>query len=459
MSVAGAELTNKIPKGEVAHAGRYLQHPIWGNTPTSYEPDAIDLTVYDEMRRTDETIKAGLQFIKLTVVGKLGEYQHPDDKVKDFVDTAFKMMRGTIGGVVGDFLSSMWAGFAVGELVYDILPRGTWKGKAYLSKVKVLHPLSVWPNGIKSDGMGNVEKVVQDDGKEDSATLGKGKFALLTFDGGGSAFGSPYGSSALRCVHELWFVKNLVQKLYYMYLEKLSVPLIFARVPTGTVICPIHGVAEDYTTAMLDMLSAWNTKTEIVVPAAVDLKTGEYLTDLPSLELMSPAPTNAEGFLNFLAYVAVKILLGLLVPSLTLTEAKFGTRAQAGIHLAAFFSMVEDIQRMVSEFLVEQIVRPMLDLNFAEMDDYGEWVTEPLSEEDKEKLAGNLYKMMTVGAMDAAAKEVKDWVRSKFAPDMEEPEEAEEVVPPEVPTPPQAKPEAPPVQEKPTPEPNEEPVA
>ncbi len=423
----------QIPRGEVSHGGRYWTHPIWGNTISAYEPEAIELSTYDEMRRTDETIKAGLQFAKLTVLSKLGSYQHEDEKVKEFVDTALDVMEGTVEGFVSDLLSAMWAGYAVAELVYDLMPSGKFKGRAYYRKVKVLHPMSVWPNGIKSDGKGNVEKIVQSEGQPGEAVLEKGKFLHMTYDGGGPSFGSPFGSSMLRAVHKWWFAKDLCTKLWMMYMEKFGVPLLTGFAPQGVTECPVDGDTESYALAMLHMLQAWNTKTEMVFPAAVDPATGGYIKEVPRIEMFSPQASSGEVFENFVRYADTAILLGLLIPAQTLSEAKFGTRAQSQTHLDAFLGMLADLQRIIADVLTEKFIRPLLILNFAGLDNYGKWVPEPLTEEDKKGLADNLFKMIQGGAIDPGSEAFREWVLAQFAPDVEYETPPEEAPPEEAP--------------------------
>ena len=408
----------RIPRGEAAYTGRRKSHPVWGDTADRYDPDNVDLSVFDKMRRTDETIKAGLQFVKLAAVSKLGEFQHEDEKVKEFVDTAFKMMKGTLEGVISDLLSAIWAGFSVAELVYDLIPSGPWKGRAYYKKIKVLHPLSIWPNGLEHDGFGNVERIVQGKGTSDEVVLEKGKFIHFAYDGGGGIFGSPWGQSTLRSVHRWWFAKDLFLKLWYMYLEKFSIPLAIGFAPQGMTRCPVDGEDEEWSTVMYHMLQTWNTKTEMVFPVPFD-RDGNFAENLPRVQTLSPQPGSAEIFPSFLSAANTGILLGILVPSLAVSEAQFGTRAQAVVHLDAFFAMLEDLQRTITDLLIEQIVRPLLELNFSNLDDYGQWVPQPLTAEDMTKWGDTFFKLAESGAIDATDLTVQAWVRSKFAPDLE----------------------------------------
>ena len=419
------QVIERVPKGEISHSGRQWTHPTWGATWDTYDPEAVDLTVYDKMRRTDETIKAGLQFVKLSVVSKLGQFKHPDEDITDFVNTAMRLMKGTVEGVVSDLLSALWAGFAVAELVYGQIPLGKWKGGVYYEKIKVLHPLSIYPKGIHHDGKGNVEKIVQSEGQVGEATLEKGKFVHFAYDGAGGTFGSPYGLSGLRSIHRWWFMKDLVMKLWGMYMEKFAVPLVVGFAPPGTVQCPVDGNKEDYSLALLHILQSWNTKTEIVLPVIFDAN-GQVVKDVPRLDVISPQASTGEVFESFVRQADTAELLGLLVPALTLSEARFGTRAQSQTHLEAFFAMLDELLRLVCDLLVEQVVRPLLELNFANLDDFGQWVSQPLTEEDKEKSAKNLYQMFQAGAMEATEPRTQAWVRGQFAPELQEQIAAEE---------------------------------
>lgn len=417
-----------VKAGEVSTAGRRSVGSIWGLWPEPYDPEGITLTTYDTMRRTDETVKAGLQFLKLSCISKMGEYQHEDPKIKEFVDTAISLMRGTLERTMSELLSALWAGFACAELVYALVPSGPWAGKVYYDKIRVLHPLSVHPKGIEADEHGNVKAIVQFAGQGvEERRLEERKFLHWTYAGGGETFGTIWGTSMLRSAHRWWFAKDLGQKLWGIYLERFSIPLALGFFPPDEVLCPVHGTTEPGPTAGLHMLQAWNTKTEMAFTALRDTA-GGFVKDVPRIELLSPEKGGSgDPFDVFIRTADVRIFRALLTPSLVFQEAEFGTRAQAAVHLDAFFVILEDLQREICDLLVEQVIRPLLDLNFANLDNYGQWVPEPLTAEDMTKLADMLFKLTQAGYFQPTDPPTQEWVRSKFAPDLE----IEEAVPPE----------------------------
>ena len=57
-------------------------------------PDNIGLETYERMVQTDETIAAGLEFVTLAAVSRLGEYVNEDrPDIQDFIRENFETMQ------------------------------------------------------------------------------------------------------------------------------------------------------------------------------------------------------------------------------------------------------------------------------------------------------------------------------------------------------------------------------
>ena len=100
------------------------------------------------MVQTDETIAAGLEFVTLAAISRLGEYVHEDrPDIQDFIRENFESMQGSLPMAVGDILCAMWAGFSITEVV--LREEGGW---FWLDSLDTLEPRSVCLHVVADGG-------------------------------------------------------------------------------------------------------------------------------------------------------------------------------------------------------------------------------------------------------------------------------------------------------------------
>jgi phage gp29-like protein len=96
-------------------------------------------------------------------------------------------------------------------------------------------------------------------------------------------------------------------------------------------------------------------------------------------------------------YQDVLILRALLIPALIVSEAEYGTRAQATVHQEVFQKMLGGIVRELKAVLEEQLFRRLIELNFGQLDDWGEVVfDEPI---DPQPIIDAVFRLYSIGAM------------------------------------------------------------
>jgi len=334
--------------------GGYLSLPSWVGwwAPT----EGVDLSWYWTMMKTDPTVKAGVDFLKLSIRSRLAGYRHPDPTIQEFVDFSLSQMEGTLHDVVDDLLSALWAGFAVAEIVYQ-----PYDGKVIWKKVKVLNPVTIYPRGIEMDDKGNIKRIVQRVGGEE-VELPLERTILWSF---ASDFGNPWGSSILRPAFQHFIMKQALIRLWNTHLERQATPLAVATIPQAEmpVWCPIHQREERFIEAMRHILEDLKNRTSLVVSGSAEIQ-------FPNIQ------SKGELFEVAIQYHDAQILRALLIPSLLVSEAQHATRAQAVVHEEVFQIALDGIIAELKAVLEEQLFRRLIELNFGEGMEAGEVVFE-----------------------------------------------------------------------------------
>jgi hypothetical protein len=111
--------------------------------------------------------------------------------------------------------------------------------------------------------------------------------------------------------------------------------------------------------------------------------TGEFTDkDLPRVQQLQGEAFGDE-FSAHIRWVDGAYLTAVGVPALVQLEGQFGTRAQSAVHSdAAKFGALPVAEEFAETCLIEQIVKPLLDVNYGEQEDYGSFPASiPVDEE------------------------------------------------------------------------------
>lgn len=344
----------------------------------AFEQDEIDLPIYWQMFRSDATVKAGVEFIRLSILSRLVGYQNTAfPKVEEFINLALKSMEGALWDVVQDLLSAIWAGFAIAEVTYK--PIGTkigWKS------IRVLNPATVYPGGIETDDKGKIRRVLQRLGQEE-IEIPLNRCVIWSF---GSEFGNPWGNSLLRPAYSPWLMKQVLIRLWNTHLERQATPLGIVALPQAEMVvwCPVHQREERNIEAMKHIMEDLHNRNSLIYSGGAEVR----------FERMEG---KGEMFESAIRYQDNQILRALLIPSLLVTEGEYGTRAQAMVHQEAFQMMLSGIIRELKAVLDEQVFRPLIELNFGELSEWGGVVFKPFADSDYAVWADVLRKLTEVG--------------------------------------------------------------
>lgn len=355
---------NSLPRGlegELAFADPFRLYP--GNQITPYNPSnmigAKGYQIIDRMRR-DEQVKAAMLFKKHAVMSAGWEIAPAEggEEIAEFVNEQFERLEGTLEQGVLQIMTALDYGFSVTEKVFE--DQGSQIG---LKALKTKRPK--W-FGFRQDEFGNITDITQQQDRGE-VVLPRNKFVIFTYQ---PEFGNPYGISDLEAAYRAWWSKDNAYKWLNMLLERFGVPPIFALYNTQVYQGNTLG---DLKTIIKNLQAA----TAGIIPRG---ENGEKDLELWAPEIAGQVSAAFDPAINrFDQDIAKAILMpGLLGVS---PEASTGSLARAKVVFDVFMFVVDYLRKEIAETVMnEQIVRPLVDLNFA-VTEYPEFRLLPIDDD------------------------------------------------------------------------------
>jgi hypothetical protein len=341
-----------------------------------FNPEDFDLEVYEKMMK-DGQVKAGLDMIKLAVTARGFNVTGDSPETKqyaEFINENFELIRGNMEDVVGEMLTALEYGYSCTEKVFI-----QDKGKIMLKKMKVLNPHSVQ---AKTDRFGDLEYVLQSIGSK-QIKIPANKILWYAHD---KRFGNPYGQSALRTTYKHWFIKDKMYRFANIAYERYGTPLLVGNVEDPKDV-----------SKMQSLLAKINGLTGLAISG------GD--------KIQAVQGTNAD-FISYIEHHDRKIMESLLVPPMLISTGRGqnGSYALSSNQFDIFIIRLEALQRDLKALLEEEVIRPLIDLNFPNVKAYPSFNFKPFTDEDTEKLARVFQMMITAQVVDAS----EDWIREEL---------------------------------------------
>lgn len=343
-----------------------------------FNPSDFDLDVYDKMLK-DGQVKAGLDIIKLSATARGFTVTGDDEETKkyaDFINENFETIKGKVEDVLGEMLSALEYGYSATEKVFEYDPSS---GKIMLKKMKVLDPHSLT---VKTDRFGDIVYVKQNIGSKE-IKIKPEKIIWYAHD---KKFGNPYGQSVLRTAYKHWYIKDKMYRFANIAYERYGTPLLVGQVQD----------AKDVG-KMKQLLKRINGMTGLAISGGDEIKAIQG--------------SNAD-FVGYIEHHDRKIMEALLVPPmlLGLSRGQSGSYALSGNQFDIFLIRLQALQRDLKALIEEEIIRPLIDLNFPNVKKYPTFNFKRLTDEDTEKLA-RVFQMMIQAQVVAPSEE---WIREEL---------------------------------------------
>ena len=358
----------KPQMNEIASADFGLYHKSGEIIP--YNPDSLigrkGFYMYDQMR-IDDQVKACLTLKKFATLAP--SYQiipasddEQDVEVAEFVEYCLDKMQGNVIDAMLEMMTALDYGFSISEINYRPIESGNFAGKIGLKSIKTKKPhyyrfaVDEYANILK-DGI-----VYQEAGKD--VKYPTSKFLIFSYQ---KEFGNHYGTSDLRPAYRGYWSKDVLIKMWNIYLERFANPTVLGKYKTN------DPSARQNLRNILDNLTA---KTSITH------RMEEF--DIQLLESGRSATDDFERALNF---YNKSIARSILIPDRLMAEGDTGAYAQAKIHFDVFLWVIQKLRQDIEHTVMgEQLIRRLVAYNYSNVEELPQFKFNPMTDEQKLQL-------------------------------------------------------------------------
>jgi hypothetical protein len=350
--------------------GAYGFFSSWvrGFVGTYINPDQLSIHNYQEMYDYDDACSSGVDFVTLSVLARLGKYNHPDTRIAAWVNDMIEQREGSLYDDIEEMVSeSVKCGFIAGELAYgydDV-------GLVTLSDIQFMDPAWIEFDLFSEGPLKNTIKAVKYGGiplKFNDEPIPMEKF--LVFSNGGR-YGNPYGRARLKSAYPMYYFKKPCLVGWGITLQKHGTPSRSATIsPEGPQTIDLgNGETISIYDFLNQALKTWSNKTDIVLPPGVELV------------VQSTNMTDKGGFEEAISYADKCIYRALLLPGLVASTAENGMRALGEVHYKMYALGVTRYRNRVVDAIRSQMLRRVISWNFGTQKTYGNFEFKDLDPE------------------------------------------------------------------------------
>lgn len=345
-----------------------------------YNPDNIKLDTYERMYTTDETVFSGIEFLVMAALARLGEYTNPDRKQEDFVRRQLVEMRGSFPAKVADIMTAAPYGFSLTEIIWKVSGR-----EIGIADLQTLHPATIHLDLHRSGPLKNQPRVAYQFFRQHrQAKIPLQKAILYSH---GAVFGNAYGVSRLKRAYAPWFIKNIILKAWGLCCERYGSPYMVGKTK-GVGQINVNGTKVNAVDHLANVLDSMSGKGSAVIG----------IEDI--IDIKYAGTGYGDDFENLVAYCNKMIYRALGLPSLIADHGNTGSYSLGKQHFQLFILVLQKLLFEVIDVLVEQLVRPLIEMNFGAQEDYGTFSVEEFEEEDAKVIAETVEVLARTGLVN-----------------------------------------------------------
>lgn len=372
--------------------------------------------VYREMR-TDDTVKACLNFKKVLISGRAWEIvpaggkDATDEQKKQaqFVEDVLKSFN--FQSAMREQLTALDFGASYGEIIWRVKE---WKEdglRMVCEDIKYRDP--EWMV-IDTDMHGNIVEFRQRSGWLIGAPAGDipvspDKILHYAYQ---SEFSNQYGNSDLRAAYAAWWSKKFVTQFYNVFLERFGSPLMMMKYPTGS--------TQELKNTLRSILQGLSTKSDILVPEGV------------VVELVEATRAGTARYDEALNYFDIRISRAILVPALLGmgVDVKRGSDSQSRLHLRVLMKVANEVSVDLEHLYSSKLVKPLVEMNFANVKEFPSFHFRDYGEYEAIEIVDSAINMWNAGMIDCNQDDI-NYLRSVLGFDMREEDDEDELMRPD----------------------------
>lgn len=374
----------KTPEQPQQNETGWSETSLYSGQFGKYNPDSLigrkGFSIYRQMM-LDEQVKAVVRFKRDAITSREWYFESPEELSEKERGLRVALSKKLIAEMSGNFMdamngimSGMYNGFSMTELVVRQIE---FRSLTYwgVGKLK-LRPFDTF--SFKVDAHGNAEEVIQRF-ETQTQTIDMERFIHYVQN---PEEDEHYGQSELRAAYRAYWSKDVMIKLYNIFMERRASGFIYAQPKDGKTI----QAGSPLETALRSVMTNISTTTSMIVPNDVDLNVVH--------------PQGEAGYVEAVAMHDKAIAKALLVPNLLgITEqGDTGSFAQSQTQFEAFLMTLDADATRLEDVLNEQLFRRLAKYNWGD-DNYPRFKFKPMSDEQKFKLLGMWKDLVTSGAV------------------------------------------------------------
>lgn len=414
-------------------------------------PSNVGIGVLARMIETDDTVKASVEFKSAMMMSKIGEYEHEDKNIEEFVKAFLEDMKSPSWEGSKEAMSSHYAyGFSVSEIIWRINELNQKVPKA----LKTYHPstlvFEVDPYGDVTEN-GIVQFTIQttqfNNPNSIYPTIKNGWLLKNPFEtpvdelmpyripfinnygmiripknkcvhhvnNSMLSFGSPYGKTSVRTAHLAWQLKVYFMKQMGVAGKRQASPFLWATAPHAqnkVEIVNEQGKKENLTPIeALDRILSMRQNDDSIVTAP---ESAGY-----SIQAIA-ATIDLQQYTQVIDFLDTRIFRAFLLPSLVMTDGSGGNRALGDKHFEMVDYMASRDARSFCETLINQLIQPAIEMNFGSQDKksykkkYGSFTERPQSLEERRIQSEIFMSLVNGGVMRAFDKKDGEFIRKSL---------------------------------------------
>ena len=265
-----------------------------------------------------------------------------------FIDWVFANLKGSLYEDLAQMCSAILAGYSITEKVWEPIAEGRWAGKWRVSALKTKDCRDF---GFRLDEFRNIAAVVSEvTVGEKSTQYPPELFVILSWM---SLFENPYGTSDFQAAYRPYFILKNLWVARAKFLERFAHPT-----PEGTY---EDGILPEEIDAFIESL-------ETLMDESVIVHSKRY--EINFLE----ASTDGGAYESAQQRLSTEILIAILGGHLNVIEGGLqGAKAQGEVHAESTKKGSEWVRVMLESAINEQLVIPLIKVNFGPQDLYPIW--------------------------------------------------------------------------------------
>lgn len=341
------------------------------------------LDLYDQMRKSDATVRAALNIVKLPIMSASWRVQSSSDDAKDQTIADFVAYNLFELWPFEDFLrqalTMLEFGFSVFEIVWDVID---FEGKQYLGIQQLANrkQSTIWQWAL-DDGTFGVKQFVPGGVDGGFKQIPGDKILVFSNEREGENYA---GVSILRSAYKHWYFKDALYKIDGIAAERNGVGLPIVYVPPDAKAADIAMVEE------LARNTRANEQGFIRVPEGFVFEFADFKTK--QNKDLSPMINHHDR----------QIMKTVLAQFLELGSADAsGSYNLSEDQSRLFIQSIQWVAKYFAEVINQDLIPKLVDLNFGPTDNYPELEFEKIGDDNLAELATNLPLLAGAGFITA----------------------------------------------------------